>query len=188
MHSQQYGKVHSVLAALIVSVVLLAGCSYTAMPKNIPSIAGYDELSLKNKAVIITNAEENASIEELLNDKGEASGFQANRHLWSKKLVEALAAELARRGASVRSNAPVTLRISLPELTMLQTTTQYQFKVKVLVVSSTGLSKSYEGIGGGDVYSAWSVTDAAAQWSGQALAEAIKAMMQDKDFLAALGK
>jgi len=188
MNKIHYRKVAGAFAALIFSTVLLAGCSYTAMPKDVPRITGYDELSLKNISVIVINVEENALTEEILTDEGEASGFQANRQRWSKKLVESLAAELARRGASVRSKAPVSLRIALPTITMLQTSTLYQFKVTVLVVSSTGWSKKYEGIAGGDINSVWSVTDAAAQWSGQALAETIKAMMGDSGFLAALGK
>jgi len=174
-------------AALIFILALLAGCNYTAMPNNVPRLTRGDDLSLKNISVIIINAEKNGSTEEILNNQGGTSGFQANRQRWSKKLVESLAAELARRGAMVRSNAQVTFSISLPEITMLQTTNLYQFKVKVLVVSSTGWSKTYEGVAGGDINSVWSVTSAAAQWSGQALGEAIKAMMHDREFLAALG-
>ena len=188
MNNTHYRIIGSAVAALIFSTVLLAGCSYTALPNNVPPSAGYVDLSLKNISVIVKNAEENTSTEEILTDQGELSGFQANRQLWSKKLVESLAAELARRGAMVRSNAPVKLSIALPEITMLQTTNLYQFRVKVLVVSSKGWSKTYEGVAGGDINSVWSVTSAAAQWSGQALAEAIKAMMHDREFLAALGK
>ena len=187
MNNKHYTAIGSVISVLIFSTALLAGCSYTAMPSNVPRMAGYDEHSLKNISVIVKNAEKNALTEEILTDQGKPSGFQANRQLWSKKLVESLAAELARRGASVRSNAPVTMSIALPEIIMLQPTNYYQFKVKVLAVSSTGWLKTYEGVAGGDIYNVWSVTAAAAKWSGQALAEAIKAMMNDREFLAALG-
>jgi len=168
MNSKYYRIVNGVIAALIFSTALLAGCSYTAMPGNVPRSAVYDDLSLTNMSVIIKNAEENASTEEILTDHGEPSGFQANCQLWLKKLVESLAAELARRGAMVRSNYPITLSISLPEITALQETNLYQFKVKVLVVSSKGWSKAYEGAASGDINSAWSVTAAAARgsWSG----------------------
>jgi hypothetical protein len=188
MNKVCYGKRNWFTAALICITALLAGCSYTAMPNDVPRIAGYDDLSLKNISVLVKNAEKHASTEEILTDHGDPSGFQANRQRWSKKLVESLAAELARRGAIVRSTAPVKLSIELPEITMLQTTNLYQFKVKVLVVSSTGWSKTYEGVAGGDINSVWSVTAAAAQWSGQALSEAIKSMMHDREFLTALGK
>jgi uncharacterized lipoprotein YajG len=182
------GKRTRPVVALICSIALLAGCSYTAMPSDVPRIAGYDDLSFKNISVMIRNAEKNASTEEILTDQGEPSGFQANRQLWSKRLVESLAAELARRGAMVRSTAPAMLSISLPDITMLQVASLTQFRVKVLVTSSKGWSKVYEGVAGGDVTSVWSVTAAAAQWSGLALAEVIKAMMQDHEFLTALGK
>lgn len=188
MNNKHTRRIGSAVAALIFITALLAGCSYTALPNNVPRSAGYDDLLLKNISVIIINAERNGSIEEILTDQGEISGFQANRQLWSKKLVESLAAELARRGAMVRSNAPVKLSIALPEITMLQTTNLYQFKVKVVLVSSMGWSKTYEGVAGGDINSVWSVTAAAAQWCGQALAEVIKAMMHDREFLAALRK
>jgi hypothetical protein len=188
MNNKHNRIISSAVATLIFITELLAGCSYTALPNNIPRMVGYDDLSLKNISVIIINAEKNGSIEEILTDQGETSGFQANRQLWSKKLVESLAAELARRGAMVRSNAPVKLSIALPEITMLQTTNLYQFKVKVVLASSKGWSKTYEGVAGGDINSVWSVTSAAAQWSGQALAEVIKAMMHDREFLAALRK
>lgn len=188
MNNNLYKIPGSAVAALIFITALLAGCNYTAMPNNVPRITRADELLLKNISVIIINAEKNGSIEEILTDEGETSGFQANRQRWSKKLVESLAAELARRGAIVRSTAPVKLSIELPEITMLQTTNLYQFRVKALVVSSTGWSKTYEGIAGGDINSVWSVTAAAAQWSGQALAEVIKTMMHDREFLTALGK
>ena len=188
MNNKRYRILGSAAAALIFCTALLAGCNYAALPNNVPRITGADDLSLKNISVIIINAEKNGSIEEILTDQGGTSGFQANRQLWSKKLVESLAAELARRGAIVRSTAPVKLSIELPEITMLQTTNLYQFRVKALVVSSTGWSKTYEGIAGGDINSVWSVTAAAAQWSGQALAEVIKAMMHDREFLTALGK
>jgi len=187
MNSFCYGKPIWPALALICGLTLLAGCSYTATPNAIPRIAGEDDLSLKNVSLLVINAEKNASTEEILTDQGEPSGFQANRHLWSKRLVESLAAELARRGAMVRSNAAVKLSIKLPNITMLESSSLYQFKVTVQVVSSTGWSKSYEGIAGGDINSVWSVTAAAAQWSGQALSEAIKAMMHDREFLAALG-
>ena len=188
MNNNLYKILGSAAAVFILFTALLAGCSYTALPNNVPRITGADDLSLKNISVIIINAEKNGPIEEILTDQGETAGFQANRQLWSKKLVESLAAELARRGAMVRSNAPIKLSISLPEITALQTTNLYQFRVKVLVVSSTGWSKTYEGVAGGDIKGVWSVTSAAAQWSGQALAEVVKAMLYDREFVAALGK
>ena len=188
MNNNLYKILGSAVAALIFMHCAAGRMQLHRSAEQCPSHNGTDDLSLKNISVIITNAEKNGSIEEILTDQGETSGFQANRQLWSKKLVESLAAELARRGAIVRSNAPVKLSIELPEITMLQTTNLYQFRVKALVVSSTGWSKTYEGVAGGDINSVWSVTSAAAQWSGQALAEVIKAMMHDREFLAALGK
>lgn len=176
------------VAALICSVALLAGCSYTAMPKNVPAIMGYEMVSLTEVSVIVTNAEKDSAEHKILTEGKEDSGFRANRQAWSKKLVEALARELARRGAQVRSNALLTLGLALPEITFIETKMDYQFKVKVVVSSSTGWSKTYEGIAGTSRYRAVSMTTEADRLAGEALAEAVKAMLGDAEFLAQLSR
>lgn len=175
------------VAALICGAALLAGCSYTALPKNLPLIKEYEEVSLTGVSLIVTNTEKDPAEHDILTDEGERSGFRANRQAWSKRLVEALARELARRGAQVRSDAPVRLDITLPEITFIQTRSLYRFSVKVVVSSSRGWSKNYEGIAGSNRYGVWSTAAAADQWAGQALAEAVKAMLGDTEFLAHLG-
>jgi hypothetical protein len=174
-------------AVLILIASLLDGCSYTAMPKNVPPITGYETRSLTGVSVIVTSAEKDSSEYEILTEGKDDSGFRANRQAWSKRLVEALARELARRGARVRSDAPVKLGLALPEITFIETDQLYQFKVAVVVSSSAEWSKTYAGIAETSRYRAVSMTTEADRMAGEALAEAVKAMLDDTEFLAHLG-
>ncbi len=178
------GITYGAIAALLCSAVILSGCSYTAMPKNVPTMTGTETISLSGVSVIVTNAEKDSTEYKILTDGKDDSGFRANRAAWSKKLVEALARELARRGAKVRSNAPVKLSLTLPEITFIESKTEYQFKVKVVVSSSKGWSKTYEGTAGTSRYRATSMAAEADQLAGETLAEAVKAMLGDAEFLA----
>lgn len=170
--------------SLIAAATLLCACSYTAMPRPVPPVKGIDGLSLAGVSLIVTCAEKDASEYDILTDKGNSSGFRANRQSWSRKLVEALASELARRGAQVRSSAPLTLSLALPEITMVQTRERWQFQVKVAASSSTGWSKTYEGSAGSSMDSVGSAQAEADRLAGLALSEAIKAMLGDAAFLA----
>jgi hypothetical protein len=172
------------VAALLCSAVLLASCSYTAMPKNIPAITGSETISLSGVSVIVTNVEKD-STEYKIQTNGKAdSGFRANREAWSRKLVEALARELAMRGAQVCSNAPVKLSLALPEITFIESKADYQFKVMASVSSSKRWSKTYEGVAGTSRYKAASMAAEADRLAGEALAETVKAMLGDDEFLA----
>ncbi len=175
------------VAVLISGAVLLAGCSITVMPDNIPMIKEYETVSLAGDCLIVTNAEKDSTVYEVPNEKGGKSGLRGNRQAMSKTLVESLAMELARRGASVRVGAPVTLGLALPEALFVQINDVYRFKVKVSVSSSLGWSKNYDGIAESSLGTTESATAMANRLAAQALAGSIKAMLADSDFLAQLG-
>ena len=177
------GMKRSAVAALVFSSSLLAGYSYTATPRVVPLVKEYETVSLMSVSLIVTNAEKDSGECDILTEKKEQSGFRANRRDWSKKLVEALARELARRGARVRSDAPVTLGLALPEITFSQTKELYEFKAKVAVSSSKGWSKVYEGIAGSSRYGIGSMVTEADRLAGQTLAEAIRTMLCDAEFI-----
>ena len=177
------GMKRSAVAALVFSSSLLAGYSYTATPRVVPLVKAYEAVSLMSVSLIVTNAEKDSGEYDILTEKKEQSGFRANRRDWSKKLVEALARELARRGARVRSDAPVTLGLALPEITFSQTKELYEFKAKVAVSSSKGWSKVYEGIAGSSRYGIGSMVTEADRLAGQTLAEAIRTMLGDAEFI-----
>jgi hypothetical protein len=174
------------IAALFCSATMLSGCTYTTVPKNVPAITGSETMSLSGVSVIVTNAEKDSMEYKILTDGKDDSGFRANREAWSMKLVEGLARELAKRGALVRSSAPVKLSLALPEITFIENKSEYQFKVKVAASSSKGWSKAYEGTAGTSRYRVVSMAAEADQLAGEALAEAVKVMLRDSEFLAQL--
>lgn len=186
MNTIRPGIKYWAVAVLILSTVLLPSCSVPVIPKNVPLVKEAEEVSLSGVSVIVTNAEKDAVEHDILTDKGEDSGLRGNRQAWSGKLAETLARELARRGARVSSTASLTLSVALPEITFVQTRELYQIKVKVAVSSSTVWSKDYEGIAGVRVNSVWTIAEAIDQLAGQALAGAVKAMLEDPEFLAQL--
>ncbi len=176
------------VAALICITAMLAGCSYTVMPKNVPPVKDYEALSLKDVSLIVTNAEQGASEYVIPTETGAKSALRTNRQAQSKLLVEALSGELAKRGARLSSRAALTLSLSLPEITFIQTKELFQIKVKALVSSSTGWSKNYEGMAETGRSGSESVNAMVNRLGGRALAETIKAMLGDAEFLEQLNK
>lgn len=173
---------------LISNALLLAGCSTTVMPKDVPLVKGLEIGTLAGVSLSIRDAETDQSEYAILNSSGQGAGLVTNRQAWSKKLVEALAGELSRRGAQVRVNAAVTIGIALPEIMFSQDRGILQFKVKVVVTSSAGWSKTYEAAAEADP-GAFELLDATAnRLSGLVLKEAVKALLGDAEFLAQLGK
>ena len=173
-----------VVALLVCSVLVLTGCGVKVMPNTVPVIKNIETPPMNGVSLIVVNVEKDSSDFQILNDKGQNLGFVANKQAWSKKLVESLAGELAKRGAHVRAGASLTLSIALPEIIFNQIRDRYQFKVKAAVTSPTGWSKAYEGnaeSGPGFFESAESLTN---RLAGLALADAVKAMLSDAEFLA----
>jgi hypothetical protein len=173
-------------AALAVCSVLLAGCGVKVVPNNVPIIKNIETASLNGVSLIVVNGEKDSSDSKILNEKGQNLGFAANKQAWSKKLVESLASELARRGTQVRANAPLTLTVALPDIIFNQTRDVYQFKVKAAVSLSTGWSKNYDGIAESGLGFFESVDAMANRLAGQALSEAVRSMLGDDEFIAQL--
>jgi len=145
--SYRTGGAALLLPVLVLCSALLGGCStYLVTPKAPPPVSGGDALSLSALSLLVVNAEKDTAEHEILTaDKG-WSGFRGNRQAWSKRLVESLSRELAVRGAQLRSTAPVVLSLAVPEITFSETRDQFQFTVRVVVSSSAGWSKEYEGV------------------------------------------
>jgi len=177
-----------VLAATVLIADLLGGCSETVMPNKVPPVTGFDTVSLKGVSLIVINAEQDASLYDVPNDKGQHLGISVNRHAWSKSLVESMANEFAKRGAQLRANAPLKLRIMLPEITFNHSKNDYQFKVKVAVSSSSGWAKTYDAIAETESGIFESSDALLERLAGQVLAEAVKTTLGDAEFLAQLRK
>ena len=173
---------HSHLAALVLIVLTIAGCSYTAVPRSVPLLADARSGSMGGIWVLMANGEKNDSLTQIPTDDRRTSSFKANRQLWSRQLVESLAREFARRGATVRAGAPITLTITLPEIVFIETRDLYQFKVTAAVTSSRGWSKEYTGTAGVNASSVLSIQREADRLASQALSNVIKEMLGDQEF------
>ncbi len=170
-------------AALIFSVLLIPACGFSIRPDNIPVLRGYENVSLTGASLLVTSMEQDTSEFVVRNDSGAKSGITANRYAWSKMFVQALAGELARRGAEVRINAPLTLSIALPGIIFNQFGNLFQFRVVVAARLSTGWSRDYEGIAEAGLNAFESRTVMFNRLAGVALAEAVKSMLRDDEFL-----
>jgi hypothetical protein len=174
----------AIVTLLACSAMLITGCGVKVMPSTVPVLKNVETPPMNGATLIVVNAEKESSDFRILNDKGQNLGFVADKQAWSKKLVESLASELAKRGADIRANASLTLSIALPEILFNQIRDAYQFKVKVAVASSTGWSKNYEGIAQSGLGFFESADALANRLAGLALADAVKAMLSDAEFLA----
>jgi hypothetical protein len=175
-------------AALVISAVLVLGCSVAVKPGNVPMVKGIDNVSLKGVSLIVMNAEKDSSEFEIPNEKGQKLGIIANRQVWSGKLVEALSGELAKRGAQLRSRAPLQLSVAIPDIIFGMANNSYQFTVKVSVTSSKGWSKTYDGVAESGTGLLESTTSLTERLAGQALTAAVKAMLGDAEFLKQVGQ
>ncbi|OGW34667.1 MAG: hypothetical protein A2X58_00825 [Nitrospirae bacterium GWC2_56_14] len=176
------------MPVLVLCGVLLGGCSsYSVMPKALPPVRGFDGLSLSAVSLLVVNAEKDPAEQDILTVKQGRSGFRGNRQAWSKRLVESLSRELAVRGARMRSDAPVVLSVAVPEITFSETRDQMRFAVRVVVSSSVGWAKEYEGAAASSVTSTGSMQAEADKLAGLALADAVKKMLGDPAFLVRLG-
>jgi len=186
--SYRTGGAVLVLPVLIFCLALLGGCSsYLVVPKGLPRVSGHETLSLSAVSLIVVNAEKDATEQDILTANKGWSGFRGNRQAWSKQLVESLSRELALRGAQVRSTAPVVLSLALPEITFNETGNQFKFAVKVLVSSSVGWAKEYNGVAASSDRNTGSVSAEADRLAGMALADAVGKMLGDTAFLVRLG-
>lgn len=169
---------------LVWCAALLAGCGITVTPKRVPSSAGTDAVSFAGAVVIVANAEQDAGEYAVKDDKGGNTPVVVNRMRWSKLLVEALAGELAKRGAKVRADAPAALSVSLPDIAFSQFGEHFQFKVTAAVAAASGWSRQYDGIAETKPGPVETTDEMAARLAGDALAKVIKAMLRDEDFVA----
>jgi hypothetical protein len=176
-----------VLPALVLCTALLGGCStYMVMPKALPPVRGNEGLSLSAVSLLVVNAEKDPAEHDILTANKGWSGFRGNRQAWAKRLVESLSRELAVRGARVRSDAPVVLSVALPEITFSETRDQFQFTVRVVVSSSVGWAKEYEGVAATSA-STRSMQAEADRLAGLALTDVVRKMLDDTAFLVRLG-
>ena len=166
---------------------LISGCAVTAVPDRVPLQKGMLQQNLAGVSLVVMSASRDASTYPILTESGVDVGFVGNRQAWSKKLAEALAGELARKGASLRSTASLKLSVEVTEITLVQTGEANQFKIKVSASTSGGWTKDYEASAETTSGFFETVDGMSHRLAGLSLAGIIKIMLEDKTFLAQLG-
>lgn len=177
-----------IAAAVVTGALFLGGCVVTAVPERVPLQTGGLQQNLTGVSLVVLNAGRDASLYPILTETGVDVGLVGDRQKWSRKLTEALAGELARKGAALRADASLKLSVSVKEVTLVQTSEINQFKVKVSASSSRGWEKDYEVSSETQTGAFETVDSMARRLAGMSLAEVNKVMLNDRDFLAQLGK
>ena len=165
----------------------MSGCVVTAVPDRVPLQKGMLQQNLAGVSLVVMSASRDASPYPILTDAGVDVGFVGDRQAWSKKLAEALAGELARKGASLRSTATIKLSVEVTEITLVQTGEANQFKVKVSA-SASGWTKDYEASAETTTGFFETVDGMSHRLAGMSLAGIVKSMLEDPAFLAQLGR
>jgi uncharacterized lipoprotein YajG len=169
-------------AALVLGATLLTGCSIAVTPNFVPPLKASERGSLSGVTIGVLNAEKDSAPYQILNAQGESLGLVADRRAWSKELTEAVAVELARRGAIVQARAQLSLSVSLPEIRANRTGSVYRFRLTAVVSSSTGWTKAYDAAAETRSGIFEPVNAVADRLAGLTLAEAVKAIMGDAEF------
>ena len=177
-----------IAGVFVAGSVLLSGCVITADPDRVPMQKTGFMQDLSGVSLVVMSAGRDASPGPILTEKGVDVGFVGDRQIWSRKLSDALAGELARKGAALRVSAPFKLSVAVTEVTLVQTGEINQFKVKVSATSSKGWAKDYEASAEAKTGVFETVDSMTRRLAGQSLAEINKAILADREFLTQLGK
>jgi len=177
------------IAALVISCTMLCtGCVVTAHPDRIPPVRDAGPASFSGTAVLVQSVEQDASPYPILTSTGVDVGFVADRKAWSRQTAEALAGELARRGAQIRTTAPLKLGVAVTSIALPQTGKNNQFTVNVRITASSGWSKDYQGSAEAVTGMFETVDGMSHRLSGIVLSQAIRAMLEDPEFVGQLRK
>jgi uncharacterized lipoprotein YajG len=175
-----------IAAAVLAGAAMLNGCAITAVPGQVPAQKGMRQQNLTGVSLVVLSASQDASPYPILTEAGVDVGFVYDRRTWSGKLAEALAGELARNGAVLRTTASLKLSVAVKEVTVVQAGEINQFKVKVSASSSRGWSKDFEASAEATTGAFETVDSMTRRLAGMSLAGVIKVMLDDRDFLAQL--
>ncbi len=181
-------RIVSVVAVAVCLMSLTAGCSLHVVPSEIPRLDTMTEGlagSFDNIMVTLVNAQPDDSNYSIKSWKGTNSGYELNRKLWTEKLVEALGGELVARRGRVGTGAPVTISLKITEVIYPRYVYgKVLFDATASVTSNSGWTKTYVGKGDGVAFrsKAWNY---AASW---AIADLVRVMMSDREFVAELGR
>jgi len=172
----------------MIGALLFCGCVVTAVPDRVPAQKGAQQQNLSGVSLMVQSSSRDAAPYPILTETGVDVGFLADRQTWSKKLAEALSSELARKGADLRSTATLKLSVAVTAVTLYQAGESTRFKVKVSASSSGGWAKDYEASAETTAGALETVDGMSHRLAGLSLAEVIKVMLNDPEFLTQVGK
>jgi uncharacterized lipoprotein YajG len=178
---------HAAVAAITVAL-LLSGCVISAVPDRVPAQKDISQKNLTGSSLVVMSSSQDASAYPILTEMGVDVGFVGDRQAWSRKLAEALAFELARKGAVLNSTASLKLTVTVTSVTLVQSGEINQFKVKVSASSSKGWVKNYEASAEATTGAFETVDSMTRRLAGLSLAEVTKTILDDRDFLVQVGK
>ena len=175
-------------AAVLMGALLLSGCVITANPEQVPTRKRVRQQNLTGVSLVVQSGSQDASSYPIVTETGVDVGFVGDRRAWSRKLAEALASELSREGAMLRTTAPLKLSVEVTTVTLVQTGEVNQFKVKVSASSSRGWAKNYEASAETTTGFFETVDSMTRRLAGMSLAAVVKVMLDDSDLLAHVKK
>jgi uncharacterized lipoprotein YajG len=175
-------------AAVLMGALLLSGCVITADPGQVPTRKGVRQQNLTGGTLVVLSGIQDASSYPIVTETGVDVGFVGDRRAWSRKLAEALASELSREGAMLRTTAPLKLSVEVTTVTLVQTGQVNRFKVKVSASSSRGWAKNYEASAETTTGFFETVDSMTRRLAGMSLAAVVKVMLDDSDLLAHVKK
>ena len=179
----------SIAAAAMTGALFLSGCmTTTVVPNGVPLQKGNQPHDVGGDTLEVMSGSRESAPYEILMPSGLDLGFTTSRQAWSRRLADTLAGELARRGASLRVNAGLKLKVSVESITLAQSREIYGFTVKVRDSTSTGWSKEYEASAETRINAFEFMDHLSRRLAGQALANVIKAMVEDPEFLSQIRK
>ena len=163
---------------------MASACSYVVIPDEAPALEESKELSLAGATVAVLNAEPDDA-DFVIYVSSRHGSFSGSRRKWCDALAAALSSELTKRGATVSAEAANRLRLAIPEITGHSGYATVGFKVKAVVTGADGWTKSYEGSAA--AAAGMTMGGIASRSAAFAIAEVVKAMLADPDFVAKLG-
>jgi len=169
---------------LLGSLLLASACSYVVIPDEVPALEEAKERTLAGATVAVLNAEPDDA-DFVIYASSRHGSFSGSRRKWCEALAAALSSELTKRGATVSTSAPNRLRLAIPEITGHSGWATVGFKVKAVVTGADGWTKSYEGSAA--AAAGMTMGGIASRSAAFALAEIVKAMLADPEFVAKLG-
>jgi hypothetical protein len=174
--------------ALILSILLVGaslsfvGCSLLVVPNAVPPVEEYKDLALAGSVLDIVSAETDDTV-FLLYESRPAGSLFGNRKRWGDALVAALSKELAQRGATILPTAATRFTLGLPEISGRRYGYKtVGFRVKAVVTSTAGWSKSY--VGGTSAVAGMTPQSIADRAANYTIADLVQAMLADPAFIA----